>query len=335
MAVRGHAVRILVPDFAATPQTPLHAGVTLRVVRTGPSWLPSPARKLIHLARLAVLSTAGADICLANYFTTAYVALASKWLRGDRTALAYNVRGYEPMSHGLLADASLPSRVVRAGLAWLSYRLPLVKIVTTAWLRDQTGDPTAFVVGHGIDLTVFQPPASRPKRDRVVVGTIGRFGEAKGYPDFQRALDLVPADLPIEVQIAAPDAVSVPDRFPSSVSHPRPESEMAEFYGACDLFIFSSRGEGFGLPALEAMACECAVITTDSGGVRQFAQPDQNCLMTSPNDPPALARAIEALVSDPARREKLAEAGRETAAAYDQADVLDRFCRFLVDLGSR
>jgi glycosyltransferase involved in cell wall biosynthesis len=338
MAERGHAVRFLVPDFAATPPAVLHPGVRLRVLSSGPKWLPSSARKLVHLLRLSLLATAGADVCLANYFTTAYVALASKWLRGDRAVLAYNVRGYEPLSHGLNADASLPSRIVRAGLAWVSYRLPLQKICTTNWLKEQTRDESAWVVGHGIDLEVFRPTSERPPGERVVIGTIGRLGEAKGYPDFLRALALLPADLPIQVRIAAPDPVEVPNRFPSTVEHPRPEREMAEFYGRCDLFVFSSRGEGFGLPALEAMAVGCPVITTDSGGVRQFAQDDpsgRNCVMTPPADAPALARAIEALVRDPARRAALRAAGLLTAAEYSQDAVLERFCGFLARLAAR
>src|SRR3954453_3200272 len=80
MAVRGHAVRFLVPDYAATPPAALHPGVRARVLKSGPGWLPLPIRKIVHLIRLSLLATAGADICLANYFTTAYVALASKWL---------------------------------------------------------------------------------------------------------------------------------------------------------------------------------------------------------------------------------------------------------------
>jgi glycosyltransferase involved in cell wall biosynthesis len=337
LAERGHAARFIAPDFARTPPTPLHPNVRVRVIATGPAWLPASVRKLLHLARLATLATAGADVCLANYFTTAYVALASKWLCGDRAVLAYNVRGYEPMSHGLLANASLPSRLARAALAWLSYRLPLQKICTTEWLREQTRDPAAFVVGHGIELHIFRPPASRrPHPDgRLVVGTIGRFGEAKGYPDFVRALDLLPADLPIEIRVAAPDAVVPPTRFPVVIEHPRPEYEMAEFYGRCDLFIFSSRGEGFGLPALEAMACGCTLVTTDSGGVRQFARDGENCLMTPPDDPPTLARAIQLLVSDPERRRQLAEAGLRTARDYDQGAVLERFCRYLINLARR
>jgi len=335
MAERGHAVRILVPDYAATPPAPLRHGVRLRALASGPRWLPTPARKLIHLARLALTATAGADVCLANYFTTAYVALTSKWLRGDRAVLAYNVRGYEPLSHGLNADASAPSRLVRATLAWLSYRLPLLKICTTDWLREQTGDPSAFVVGHGIDLAVFRPGPPRPPGERVVVGTIGRLGEAKGYPDFLRALDLLRSDLQIEIRIAAPDPVALPERFPSSVEHPKPEREMAEFYARCDLFVFSSRGEGFGLPALESMAVGCPVITTDSGGVRQFATDGENCVMVPPAAPLALAGAIEALVRDPTRRAALREAGIATAAGYGQDAVLDRFCRYLVKLAER
>lgn len=335
LAARGHAVRILVPDYAATPPTALHPGVRVRVLAAGPARLPAPVRKLIHLARLALAATAGADLCLANYFTTAYVALASKWLRGSRTVLAYNVRGYEPLSHGLNADASAPSRLARAALAWASYRLPLQKICTTAWLREQVRDPDAFVVGHGIDLAVFREQPPRPPDGRTIVGTIGRLGEAKGYPDLLRALDRLPADLPITVRVAAPDPVALTTRFPAVVLRPRPEREMAEFYAACDLFVFASRGEGFGLPALEAMAVGCPVVTTDSGGVRQFATPDENCLMTPPADPAALARAIEALVRDPARRQALRAAGLRTAAGYSQAAVLDRFCDYLERLAAR
>src|SRR3954454_2500442 len=68
LAERGHAARLIVPDFARTPPAPLHPDVRVRVVATGPSWLPASFRKVIHLLRLATLATAGADVCLANYF---------------------------------------------------------------------------------------------------------------------------------------------------------------------------------------------------------------------------------------------------------------------------
>ena len=240
------------------------------------NWSIWPASRLI--------ATAGADVCLANYLTTAYVAVASKWLRGDRAVLAYNVRGYEPLSHGLNADASLPSRLVRAALAWVSYRLPLQKICTTDWLREQTRRPISVRRRPRHRSEVFRPAPERADGERVVVGTIGRLGEAKGYPDFLRAVDSCRPTCPSRFGSRRRTPSSCQTRFPRTVEHPRPEREMSEFYARCDIFVFSSRGEGFGLPALEAMAVGCPVITTDSGGVRQFATDSENCLMTPPAD---------------------------------------------------
>jgi len=48
------------------------------------------------------------------------------------------------------------------------------------------------------------------------------------------------------------------------------EEEMASLYRACDVFVSSYRGEGFCLPALEAMACGLPVIVTDGGATDDF-----------------------------------------------------------------
>ena len=332
LAARGHRVRMLVPDYAAAPPAALHPDVRLRILWSGPSWLPRTARKVIHLARLATVATAGADVCLANYFTTAYAVWLSSKLRGDRAALAYNVRGYEPVSHGLLARASRPSRLLRAALAWLSYRLPLKKICTTEWLRQRIGDPSAYVVGHGIDLQVFRRRTPTSPAERVTVGTIGRQGDVKGYPDFLRAVDLLPVELPIELRLATPDSVPLPNRFPVQTVRPTDDPGMARFYMDCDIFVFSSRAEGFGLPALEAMACGCALVTTDCGGVRHFAHPGENCLMVPPADPGALASAIVTAVSQPDLRNRLSTAAIETAQRFGREAMLERFCRHLESL---
>lgn len=334
LAGRGHHVRFLVPDYAATPPAPLGHGVVVRVLATGSDRWPGAARRLAYLVRLSTSATAGADVCLANYFTTAYAAWLSRGLRRDRGALAYNVRAYEPVSHGRLARANRASRLIRAGLAWLSYRLPIPKICTTEWLREQIGDPTAYVVGHGIDLELFRPPDQRPVSDDVVIGAIARHGDVKGYPDFLRAVDLVSRDLPLRVLLAVPDPVPLPNRFPVETRRPTDEAAMAAFYAECHVFVFPSRAEGFGLPALEGMARGCAVLVTDCGGVRHFARPDVNCLMVPVEDPAALAGAITRLVTDADLRARLSAKGVEAARGFGRAAMHDRFCDYLERLAA-
>jgi glycosyltransferase involved in cell wall biosynthesis len=335
LGTRDHRVTILAPDFAPDPPVPIDPSVRLRILGSGPSWLPDSARRVLHLARLALESTRDADICLANYFTTAWAAWLGSVIRPSRCVLAYNVRGYESQSHGTLANAGTVGRRVRAWLAERSYRLPLRKICTTEWLRQQVRDPAAIVVGHGIDLDVFVPHETRPSADVITLGTVGRDGEAKGYPDYLRALARLPADLPIRLLVAAPDAVPIPDRYPATVVRPATEPAMADFYRSCDIFVFASRGEGFGLPPLEAMACGTAVITTDCGGIHAFAEAEHNCLITSVADPSALANAIERLVANRCLRELLGTSGVRTARRFSRDEMHARFERILSRLADR
>lgn len=330
---RGAAVRVLTPDYAAVPPIALDPRVDLRVLRTRGRGV---LRKLGYFLTLARESAADADVVLANYYLTAYPAVASWLLHGRRARLAYNIRGYEPWSHGLMAPAGWLGRSARFVLAWLSYRLPLQKLVTTDWLKHMVGDRRAVVVGHGIDLDVFRPSRAASEENaggrEVVVGVIGRHGAVKGYPDFLAATRLLPPGVPLRFLVAHADPVPLPEGWPAEAVVARGEAEMAAFYNRCDIFVFPSLAEGFGLPALEAMACGCAVVTTDCGGVGSFARPEANCLMVPPGRPAALADALRRLASDPELRARLARAGIETAQSFSRAAALDRLANALLDL---
>ncbi len=332
LAARGHRVRFVVPDFAAQPPRPLAPGVSVRALHTGP--LPRRLRQLLYYLRLLVESTQGADVCLANYWPTAYTALSAKLLRDRGTALAYNVRAYEPLTHGALAESSAVGRRLRSLLARWSYRLPLPKLVTSAYLKRLVGDPGAAVMGHGIEPQVFQPLGRAPAGDRVTVGVIGRRGPVKGYQDFLAAVALLPPDLPLRLLVAGEQDVPLPDRFPAQRCPSSSEAEMAAFYHACDIFIFPSRSEGFGLPALEALACGCALVTTDCGGVREFACPEENCLVVPPADPAALAAAIQRLAQDQSLRPRLAARGAPDAQRSSREAVTARFEQALLALAA-
>ena len=164
------------------------------------------------------------------------------------------------------------------------------------------------------------------------IGVIGRFGAVKGYPDFLAAADRLPPDLPVRFLVARADPVPLPGRHPAESVQARSDAEMAAFYNRCDVFVFPSLAEGFGLPALEAMACGCALVTTDCGGVSTFARADENCLIVPPGRPERLAGAIERLAREPELRARLASEGLATASRFDRAGALDRLADAVVAL---
>ncbi len=333
LAERGHRPRFVVPDFASTPPRPLDSRVQVHVLPTGP--FPRRLRQLAYYLRLCWESTQGADVCLANYWPTAYTALLSRLMRGDRTALAYNVRAYEPTTHGDLAESGAAGRRLRSTFAKLSYRLPIPKLVTSEYLRGLVGDRSTAVMGHGIDLAIFHPKEKQTESETVTVGVVGRHGAVKGYQDFLDAQERLAGDLPIRFAVAGERDLPLPSRFASERFTSGSESEMAVFYRACDVFVFPSRSEGFGLPALEALASGCALVSTDCGGVREFAQPEVNCLLVPPAEPAGLAAAIQRLVNDPLARSSLARQGVLDAQAFSRHRVTERFERELLRLATR
>jgi glycosyltransferase involved in cell wall biosynthesis len=332
LAKRGHEVRCIVPDYAAVTPVNLHDGVELRVLSSGIG--PPAIGKLAYFAKLSHKAARDCDLCLANYFLTTYPALISNLLNKNRAVLAYNIRGYEPISHGFLAEAGGVGRELRSMLASLSYRLPLQKICTTDWLKQMVGDDQAIVIGHGIDLGVFNSEGRRTPlgSQEITIGVIGRSGAVKGHGDFLDALDRVPESTPLRVVIAGQDEIQVPTKWPFERKHTPGEREMADFYRACDVFVFPSRAEGFGLPPLEAMACGAAVVLTDCGGVRAYARPDENCVMVPVQDPGAMAAAIERLIRDASLRERLVNEGFRTARQFSRDQVESRFCDLLESL---
>lgn len=91
-----------------------------------------------------------------------------------------------------------------------------------------------------------------------------------------------------------------------------PLEETARFYQAADAFVYPSFNEAFGLPILEAMACGCPVVTSDTSAMPETA--GGAAILASPHDPAAIARAITEAVQP--GRDRLREAGLRRAAQF-------------------
>src|SRR5207302_3254855 len=88
--------------------------------------------------------------------------------------------------------------------------------------------------------------------------------------------------------------------------------ELATAYASADIFVFPSTTDTFGNVILEAQACGVPVIVSDSGGPKELVEDGMNGLITRSRDVEDFARAIRALVTDPALRERMGRFARDS-----------------------
>ena len=80
---------------------------------------------------------------------------------------------------------------------------------------------------------------------------------------------------------------------------------------ALDVYVQPSVMEALGLAVLEAAAMGLPVVASDVGGLPEVVRSEETGVLVHPADPDALARALNALLNDRARRERLGSAGAD------------------------
>lgn len=113
------------------------------------------------------------------------------------------------------------------------------------------------------------------------------------------------------------------------------DQDLAALYSGATAFVYPSLYEGFGLPPLEAMSCGCPVITSNCSSLPEVV--GSAGLQVDPYSVPALAAAMERLITDHVLADELRHRGLErasefswhrcieqTAVAYKQALDMDR-----------
>jgi glycosyltransferase involved in cell wall biosynthesis len=95
---------------------------------------------------------------------------------------------------------------------------------------------------------------------------------------------------------------------------PSTDLELIRLYRQALALVIPSRNEGFGLPALEAMACGCPVVAARAGALPEVC--GDAAILLDPDDPPAWTDVLLALVKEPAGREAMVDAGMARARLF-------------------
>ena len=228
-----------------------------------------------------------------------------------------------------LAEAKRP-RLRKALMACLYPRADRIAVPTEAIGRELA----ALVRGRRLALETLPNPVidrvtaertDKPVRERPSIVAAGRLVEAKGFDLLVEAAAILrreglDADWTIfgegplrDSLVRQTESLGVADRF----SFAGYAVDLPAAITPADLFVLSSRREGFGNVVIEAMAAGVPVLAARSSGPEAIIDDGRNGFLCPPGDAAALASAIAELLRDPRRREAVIEPAFETAKRYE------------------
>jgi glycosyltransferase involved in cell wall biosynthesis len=204
---------------------------------------------------------------------------------------------------------------------WLS-RLTTSVVCVAAAVRElgltaRACDPGQSVVIHNaVDVTSFAPIRRRSDPPRII--SVGRFAFPKDFSTLASALARIQPDYRAVLVGDGPDLPQVRAALGRQGLAPRVEllgarRDVHDLLAASDVFVLSSRSEGFPVSILEAMAAGLPVVASDVGGVAEAVVDGETGLIVPAGDAAALAGALERLLEDPGLRRRFGERGRERA----------------------
>jgi glycosyltransferase involved in cell wall biosynthesis len=179
------------------------------------------------------------------------------------------------------------------------------------------------VIPLGVD-EVFQPPVE-PRVPGRIVAMASADTPMKGIATLLEAFAKLRTERDVELLLVSKpkpggQTERIVDRLgiAESVSfvHGITDEELAATVGSAEIACVPSLYEGFSLPTAEAMACATPLVVSRAGAIPEVVGPDGVCAdLVTPGDVGELVHALESLLDDPARRERMGAAGRERALA--------------------
>ena len=193
------------------------------------------------------------------------------------------------------------------------------------------------ILGRGVNTTLFSPEKRDTElrrqwgvhHDDLAIAYVGRLAVEKNVPlalnsfnaiqkRFPRAKMVVVGDGPARNKLLAlyPDFI---------YCGPQHGEALARHYASCDLFLFPSLSETYGIVILEAMASGLGVVAFDYGAGKQHILDQHNGFLVSLGDEPQFMATAVASASDPKKLKTLAQAARKSALQHTWDHIVNQF----------
>jgi L-malate glycosyltransferase len=262
-------------------------------------WMPiDPRVNLSFVPGLDSRFIPDADAVFATYWLTAEHASKYPESKGRKF---YLIQGYEIWAG--------PKQRVEA-----TWRLPMYKVVVSNWLYDlgkTLGAQPMRHIPNAVDHRHFRIVDPSRTRQLGIIG-VYNFQPMKGSQDSLSVFGRLHQRYPnIRISMFGTDRRG--SGIPDWIQYFRNPSQdlIRDLYNQHAIYVSASYSEGWALPSAEAMACGCAFVGTDSGGLRDYATSGRTALLSSPGDRDAMFENICRVIDDPELRCRLQKAGTE------------------------
>ncbi|MGI3781805.1 MAG: glycosyltransferase [Janthinobacterium lividum] len=287
------------------------------------------------------LRTRTPDVVHAHFWMSGWAATRATRGLSIPTFVTFHALGSVKRRHQGSADTSPAERVeVELAVAERASRV-------VATCRDEVAELAAIgvdldrvdVVPCGVDVRHFTPDAAPlddpPRREPYRIVSVGRLVPRKGFATVVEALVSLPGvELVVAGGHAGTGAVEAEQVRLQTLAEDLGVADRVHFVGqvghflmpallcSADLVVCSPWYEPFGLVPLEAMACGVPVVASAVGGMLDSVAEGETGLLVPPQDPAALATAVQGLLSDPARRRAYGRAGVRRARSRYSWDAV-------------
>lgn len=179
------------------------------------------------------------------------------------------------------------------------------------------------------------------KRERKTIIAMGRLTYQKGFDILIRAFDRIKekhSDWDLEIYGEGPlrndlEKIVANLKLQERIKLPGLVTEPEEKLSAADIFVLSSRFEGFGIVIIEAMACGLPVISFDCpSGPSEIINNGVDGVLVPAGDIAALSKKMDGLMTDENKRKKIASNAVEAAKKYKIAEIAKQWNELFIRL---
>ena len=317
LAQRGHKVTVICPQPTFVKERIKGVPIIypkramMNFFRYRPNWIEVVA-DIKYVPFFEERYIPNGDVIVATAWQTALYVNKYSTMKGKKF---YLIMHYERLYHAANDE-------IRADETY-TYRLK--KIVISTWLKEimeeKFGSKSELIVTP-VDFSQFYPTRDK-YNDRKRICMLHHIFSWKGVSDGVKAFEIAKRedpDIKLTMFGAQKESIDIDCEY-----HFKPYGDkLREIYNSCDIFLCPSWREGLGMPSMEAMACKCALVTTDNGGCRDYAIHGKTALVSPPRNPEKLAENLMRLLGDEDLLRKIAQNGYQHIRQFTWDKAVDK-----------